>query len=1039
MASHGHRMAPQAHHPHAGYPASGAPPAVVPPAGTFAPGTKIQVGNHRVQIQKYLSEGGFAHVYLVKLPKAVDGTDLAVLKRVAVPDKEALRGMRTEVETMKRLKGHRAIVTYIDSHASELKGGGYEVFLLMEFCDGGGLIDFMNTRLQHRLTEPEILTIFADIAEGVACMHYLKPPLLHRDLKVENVLIANGAAGKRFKLCDFGSAAAPRSAPTTVVDCRLMDEDVQKHTTLQYRSPEMVDVYRKQPINEKSDIWALGVLLYKLCYYTTPFEDQGQLAILNASYRYPSYPVFSDRLKKLIAMTLQENMQSRPNIYQVLKEACAMQGREMPIHDIYSGRASADPGADQHASAMDPKPHQTPVVGAVFSSAPAQEQQVLPEITPMRRGRPTPSPSRTPVPGKVADGDPFAALDSKATALRRADPDELSSRFPRLEEFSLLHEQKTFNFDSTPASSRPQKDLNTKVAERLADEAFASSRSPAPSTTPVPRPHSVAPISSRPPPPDVSPPGMETKALPKLAALTASQSGVSRAQSIITSNPELKAIASKTANSSYVSTGTMTEKSPDRERHVDAEGARRSVDVETPRAPRAAALTGQNTAKRHSGGNWASANTRSSSVQPRLSQSTVASSRTSLDILSSQEDLIDMRPSTNDAASKQRPVSSTFEPSTLEYLRERENASKPSSRQSSATRHSSWHLPLSSSNTGRNNNDGGASLKEQAPRSSRSSEVKDHDLDRPGQRSDATPSTSKNLLSSKFGGAFKRFENNAPSSDNESDVRSSSPGKEPGRRALTPIQGSEAADDRSDSDGEGHRHMTAEMRREMERRQLEEEEARVGAAQAEYRRRVAEGGSPSKARPGTAPKPMGAARAASIQNRVQSLLSEEQKPSGVPRTAHGYGKYTDSEPAEPALPGETERPRPEVKRKPAVAAKPTAMDPRRSDGSLVDAKQAAGSASAPVAKSQAKPAAPKKPVHLNNVPTGGRQASSPTKERDEAVFERLIAIDLPGQPMLEMTSRQRDDYIGDFTKRFPSLSTIELGREGGREREGPQR
>ncbi|KAJ2966460.1 hypothetical protein NUW58_g10657 [Xylaria curta] len=212
--------------------------------------------------------------------------------------------MRTEVETMKRLKGHRHIVTYLDSHASELKGGGYEVFLLMEFCDGGGLIDFMNTRLQHRLTEPEILNIFSDIAEGVACMHYLKPPLLHRDLKVENVLITMHGSKKKFKLCDFGSAAPPKSAPQTVVECRLIDEDIQKHTTMQYRSPEMVDVYRKQPIDEKSDIWALGVLLYKLCYYTTPFEDQGQLAILNASYRFPSYPVFSDRLKQLLEVVL---------------------------------------------------------------------------------------------------------------------------------------------------------------------------------------------------------------------------------------------------------------------------------------------------------------------------------------------------------------------------------------------------------------------------------------------------------------------------------------------------------------------------------------------------------------------------------------------------------------------------------------------------------------------------------------------------------------------------------------------------------------
>lgn len=271
-----------------------------PPVGTFAPSTKVQVGKHRVVIDRYLSEGGFAHVYVVRLPQPVDGSDVAVLKRVAVPDKEALASMRTEVETMKRLKGHRHIVTYIDSHASALQGGGYEVFLLMEYCAGGGLIDFMNTRLQKRLTEPEILDIFADVAEGVACMHYLRPPLLHRDLKVENVLIARTGSSCRYKLCDFGSAAPPSPAANNPAAYQLLEEDIQKHTTLQYRSPEMIDVYRKLPIDEKSDIWALGVLLYKLCYYTTPFEEKGQLATLNASFRFPAYPPFSDRLKRLI-------------------------------------------------------------------------------------------------------------------------------------------------------------------------------------------------------------------------------------------------------------------------------------------------------------------------------------------------------------------------------------------------------------------------------------------------------------------------------------------------------------------------------------------------------------------------------------------------------------------------------------------------------------------------------------------------------------------------------------------------------------------
>ena len=270
------------------------------PAGTFLPNTKVQVGGHRVVVEKYLSEGGFAHVYVVRLSQPVDGSDKAVLKRVAVPDKIALANMRTEVETMKKLKGHRHIVKYIDSHASQLKAGGYEVFLLMEYCAGGGLIDFMNTRLQNRLTEPEIIKIFSDVAEGVACMHYLKPPLLHRDLKVENVLISRHGNSVIYKVCDFGSAAPPRPAATSAAEGRLIEDDVQRHTTLQYRSPEMIDVYRKQPIDEKSDIWALGVLLYKLCYYTTPFEEVGQMAILNASYKFPSYPPFSSRLKMLI-------------------------------------------------------------------------------------------------------------------------------------------------------------------------------------------------------------------------------------------------------------------------------------------------------------------------------------------------------------------------------------------------------------------------------------------------------------------------------------------------------------------------------------------------------------------------------------------------------------------------------------------------------------------------------------------------------------------------------------------------------------------
>lgn len=160
----------------------------------------------------------------------------------------------------------------------------------------------MNRRLRERLTEAEILTIFADVCEGVAHMHSVRPPLLHRDLKVENILQASPTS---YKLCDFGSAARPTRAPQSVEEIRSLELDLNRHTTLQYRAPEMVDLYLRRSVDEKSDVWALGVLLYKLCYYTTPFEEHGPLAILNVVYKTPGYPVYSAQMNELIGTSPQ--------------------------------------------------------------------------------------------------------------------------------------------------------------------------------------------------------------------------------------------------------------------------------------------------------------------------------------------------------------------------------------------------------------------------------------------------------------------------------------------------------------------------------------------------------------------------------------------------------------------------------------------------------------------------------------------------------------------------------------------------------------
>ena len=307
----------------------------------YVPGTRLTVGSHQVVIDKYFSKGGFAQVYTCNISPPWNGRTLVCLKRVMVPDKGSLGILRKEVDAMRKLQGINCIVSYIDSHATRSHGGngpGYEVFMLMEYCSGKGLIDFMNTRLVEKLKESEILTIMQQITEAVAHMHSLSPPLIHRDIKIENILIGDDGT---FKLCDFGSVCNPIMPPKNIEEFQIVQDDIMKNTTPQYRSPEMLDLYKNQPIDGKADVWALGILLYKLCYFTTPFEQNaingnqngysGDYAIINGIYSIPSQPPYSARLKNIIAKLLVVDPARRPNVFVLLDELYKMKGQPTPV------------------------------------------------------------------------------------------------------------------------------------------------------------------------------------------------------------------------------------------------------------------------------------------------------------------------------------------------------------------------------------------------------------------------------------------------------------------------------------------------------------------------------------------------------------------------------------------------------------------------------------------------------------------------------------------------------------------------------------
>lgn len=297
-------------------------------------GTSLTVGSHTVTIIRYLSEGGFSKIYEVGMDPEGDSGKTACLKQVLVRDKAGLATLRKEVDVMKQLRKARSIVRYYDSNAETLPDGTIQVLVLMELCPNNSLLHFMNDRIRQKLTEKEILTIMMDISIGIYEMHKLN--LVHRDIKIENVLID---AKNRFKLCDFGSVSSPIRPPKDQQEFQILSHDILYQTTPQYRAPEMIDLYRGIPIDERSDIWAFGCFLYKLCYYTTPFEASGDIAILHASFQFLQTPAYSGDLKNLIIIMLQENPTYRPNIVQIIMLLAKMMQKDfdtLSVEDFYN-------------------------------------------------------------------------------------------------------------------------------------------------------------------------------------------------------------------------------------------------------------------------------------------------------------------------------------------------------------------------------------------------------------------------------------------------------------------------------------------------------------------------------------------------------------------------------------------------------------------------------------------------------------------------------------------------------------------------------
>uniref|UniRef100_A0A3B5LU93 BMP2 inducible kinase n=1 Tax=Xiphophorus couchianus TaxID=32473 RepID=A0A3B5LU93_9TELE len=269
--------------------------------------------------------GGFSVVFLARTHSGVR----CALKRMYVNNVPDLNIYKREITIMKELSGHKNVVRYLDSTISFVSDSVWEVLILMEYCKAGQVVKQMNQRLNVGFSEAEVLHIFCDTCEAVARLHQCKTPIIHRDLKVENILLNDQG---NYVLCDFGSSTHKVLLPLKD-GVTAVEDEIKKYTTLSYRAPEMINLYAGKAITTKADIWALGCLLYKLCFFTLPFGES-QVAICDGTFIVPDNSKFSTKLHCLIRYMLEPDQEKRPDIYQVSYFAFKLAGRDCPVPNL---------------------------------------------------------------------------------------------------------------------------------------------------------------------------------------------------------------------------------------------------------------------------------------------------------------------------------------------------------------------------------------------------------------------------------------------------------------------------------------------------------------------------------------------------------------------------------------------------------------------------------------------------------------------------------------------------------------------------------
>jgi serine/threonine protein kinase len=315
-----------------------------------------------------LGKGSFGEVH--KVTRRVDGRTY-VMKQIEIGGLSAReqRDAINEVHVMASLS-HPFVVRYFDSFLDAETG---TLCIVMEACEG----DLQKYLKQcaaapsprhpaFPLPEALVWAIFVQTLLGLAYLHSRRT--LHRDLKSANIFLTGLAGGGGGV---GGSGGGVGSGPGWFPGLKIGDLGVARVLgtdsnfaktvvgTPYYLSPELCE---DKPYNEKSDIWALGCVLYELCTGRHPFDarNQGALILKIIQGNYPPVPdTYSAHLRGLVGRLLTRDTRRRPTALEVLADpivAKHARSRGFPLPPAEAVNPVSVEGEDGEAAAGSPAP-----------------------------------------------------------------------------------------------------------------------------------------------------------------------------------------------------------------------------------------------------------------------------------------------------------------------------------------------------------------------------------------------------------------------------------------------------------------------------------------------------------------------------------------------------------------------------------------------------------------------------------------------------------------------------------------------------------